>query len=78
MFCQVVAIKNCFYQLEQIGIYDEKYLRPYQEKLEQLERIFKEREQHLPEPMLELMRYNYAVCSRCNLFALETTRICRC
>jgi hypothetical protein len=52
--------------LEQIGIYDEKILEPYNSKLKQLENIITEDEQNcaLPEPILELVRYNYAVCSK--------------
>lgn len=66
IFCQVTAIKNCFYQLEQIGIYDEEILKPYCTKLKQLEGIIHEDEQNcaLPEPILELVRYNYAICKR--------------
>lgn len=66
IFCQVIAIKNCFYQLEQIGIYDEHTLQPYGKKLQQLESILTEDEQNcaLPPPILELVRYNYSVCSK--------------
>ncbi|GAN02168.1 conserved fungal protein [Mucor ambiguus] len=66
IFCQVIAIKNCFYQLEQIGIYDEHTLQPYGRKLQQLESLLTEDEQNcaLPPPILELVRYNYAVCKR--------------
>ncbi|KAI8636017.1 hypothetical protein BD408DRAFT_113722 [Parasitella parasitica] len=67
IFCQVLAIKNCFYQLEQIGIYDENTLKPYGKKLQQLESLLTEDEQNcaLPPPILELVRYNYSVCSEC-------------
>lgn len=66
IFCQVIAIKNCFYQLEQIGIYDEHTLQPYGKKLQQLESLLTEDEQNcaLPPPILELVRYNYSVCSK--------------
>lgn len=66
IFCQVIAIKNCFYQLEQIGIYDENTLQPYGKKLKQLESLLTEDEQNcaLPPPILELIRYNYSVCSK--------------
>ncbi|KAG2210575.1 hypothetical protein INT47_002517 [Mucor saturninus] len=66
IFCQVIAIKNCFYQLEQIGIYDEKILEPYNAKLKQLERILTEDEVNcgLSEPIMELVGYNYSVCKR--------------
>lgn len=66
IFCQVIAIKNCFYQLEQIGIYDENTLQPYGKKLKQLESLLTEDEQNcaLPPPILELIRYNYSACSK--------------
>ncbi|KAI9251094.1 hypothetical protein EDC94DRAFT_292652 [Helicostylum pulchrum] len=66
IFCQITAIKNCFYQLEKIGIYNEKILEPYNKKLKQLERILTEDEMNygLSEPIMELVEYNYSLCKR--------------
>jgi hypothetical protein len=62
-------MQNCFYQLEQIGIYDEKTLNPYGSKLKQLE---DKQNCTLPVPILELVRYNYAICSKLVLLIKET------
>lgn len=62
--------------MEQIGIYDEKILEPYNNKLKQLQNIINEDEQNcaLPEPILELVRYNYAVCSK---FYICSSEFCK-
>lgn len=47
-------------------MYDERNLEPYSLKLKQLEAILTEEEQNyaLPKPILELVRYNYLICSK--------------
>ncbi|KAI9483485.1 MAG: hypothetical protein EXX96DRAFT_558345 [Benjaminiella poitrasii] len=66
VYSQVVAIKHIFDRLDEFGVYEEEYLKPYKVKLDEIEKILNvDRKSHaLPEPVMQVLQYKYRQCNR--------------
>ncbi|KAI9259944.1 hypothetical protein EDC94DRAFT_611278 [Helicostylum pulchrum] len=66
VYSLVMAIKHIFDRLEEFGVYEEEYLKPYKAKLDEINLILngEDKCQELPETVLEVLRYKYMQCNR--------------
>ncbi|KAL0077113.1 hypothetical protein J3Q64DRAFT_1745877 [Phycomyces blakesleeanus] len=74
VYSQVVAIKQCFDRLEELGIYAEEFLAPYEQKLKDIDNIITidGRNKALPEPLMQILRYKFLQCQKIYNHLLDT------
>lgn len=66
VYSQVVTIKHIFDRLDEFGVYEEEYLKPYKTKLDEIDKILNvdDKSQALPEPVMQVLHYKYVQCTR--------------
>ncbi|KAG2214133.1 hypothetical protein INT46_001867 [Mucor plumbeus] len=65
VYSQVVAIKHIFDRLEEFGVYEEEYLKPYKTKLDEINKILyvDDKSHALPDSVMQVLKYKYMQCN---------------
>lgn len=61
-----IAFQHIFDRLEEFGVYEEEYLKPYKTKLDEIEKILyvDDKSHALPESVMQVLKYKYMQCSK--------------
>ncbi|KAI8347607.1 hypothetical protein EDC96DRAFT_578154 [Choanephora cucurbitarum] len=64
VYSQVVAIQHIFDRLNEAGVYEEEYLKPYKAKLDEIEKILSvdSKNKALPEHVMQVLQYKFMQC----------------
>ncbi|KAI8092151.1 uncharacterized protein B0P05DRAFT_524960 [Gilbertella persicaria] len=74
VYSQVVAIQHIFDRLEEVGVYEEEFLKPYKVKLDEIEKILSvdSKNKALPEHVMQVLQYKFRQCKNIYNKLLET------
>ncbi|CAO3631788.1 unnamed protein product [Mucor hiemalis] len=74
VYSQVAAIKHIFDRLEEFGVYEEEFLKPYKVKLDEIDKILNvdKRSHALPETVMQVLHYKYLQCKNIYKALLNT------
>ncbi|KAI8364255.1 hypothetical protein BD560DRAFT_403434 [Blakeslea trispora] len=64
VYSQVVAIQHIFDRLNEVGVYEEEFLKPYKTKLDEIEKILNvdSKNKALPEYVMQVLQYKFMQC----------------